>query len=77
VRELQGRRDDCSSLEDTNESVVENVVKKSVENITLENGEQALTIFGDHIHLYANPSDEFIVDGLSGRCWPHRPQDHR
>merc|ERR1712014_280197 len=44
------------SMEDMNKSIVENVVKRTLKGITLKNGQSALTLFGDHTHLYINPS---------------------
>jgi len=54
------------SMEDMNKSIVENVVKRTLKGITLKNGETALTLFGDHTHLYINPSGKFIIGGPQG-----------
>merc|ERR1719482_1079463 len=54
------------SMEDMNKSIVENVVKRTLKSITLKNGETALTLFGDHTHLYINPSGKFIIGGPQG-----------
>merc|ERR1712083_222691 len=48
------------SMEDMNKSIVENVVKKTLQEITLKNGNSAITLFGDHTHLHINPSGKFI-----------------
>merc|ERR1712139_288782 len=54
------------SMEDMNKSIIENVVKRTLKGITLKNGETALTLFGDHTHLYINPSGKFIIGGPQG-----------
>merc|ERR1712232_1271984 len=54
------------SMEEMNESIVENVVKRTLQGITLKNGQTALTLFGDHTHLYINPSGKFIIGGPQG-----------
>jgi len=54
------------SMEDMNKSIIENVVKRTLKSITLKNGESALTLFGDHTHLYINPSGKFIIGGPQG-----------
>jgi len=45
---------------------VEEVVKKTLSEITLKNGKPALTLFGDHTHLHINPSGKFIIGGPQG-----------
>merc|ERR1712110_103877 len=54
------------SMEEMNKLIVEEVVKKTLEEIKLKNGEPALTLFGDHTHLYINPSGKFINGGPQG-----------
>merc|ERR1712070_1190624 len=54
------------SMEDMNKSIVENVVKETLKEITLKNGNTALTLFGDHTHLHINPSGKFIIGGPQG-----------
>merc|ERR1712139_457006 len=54
------------SMEDMNKSIIENVVKRTLKGITLKNGQTALTLFGDHTHLYINPSGKFIIGGPQG-----------
>merc|ERR1712018_611215 len=39
------------SMEEMNKSIVEEVVKKTLQEIILKNGEPAITLFGDHTHL--------------------------
>merc|ERR1712187_820266 len=46
--------------------IVEEVVKKTLEEIKLKSGQPALTLFGDHTHLHINPSGKFIIGGPQG-----------
>merc|ERR1711866_21425 len=39
---------------------------KTLEEIKLKNGDSAITLFGDHTHLYINPSGKFIIGGPYG-----------
>merc|ERR1712046_114236 len=54
------------SMEDMNKLIVEEVVKKTLQEIKLKNGQPALTLFGDHTHLHINPSGKFIIGGPQG-----------
>merc|ERR1712187_252704 len=54
------------SMEEMNKLIVEEVVKKTLQDIKLKNGKPALTLFGDHTHLYINPSGKFIIGGPQG-----------
>merc|ERR1711874_859901 len=54
------------SMEDMNKLIVEEVVKKTLSEITLKSGKPALTLFGDHTHLHINPSGKFIIGGPQG-----------
>jgi len=54
------------SMEDMNKAIVEHVVKRTLREIKLKNGEAALTLFGDHTHLHINPSGKFIIGGPQG-----------
>eukprot|EP00812_Abedinium_dasypus_P010707 NODE_430_length_1568_cov_454.823529.p1 GENE.NODE_430_length_1568_cov_454.823529~~NODE_430_length_1568_cov_454.823529.p1 ORF type:complete len:455 (+),score=124.68 NODE_430_length_1568_cov_454.823529:83-1447(+) len=54
------------SMEEMNRLIVERVVKKTLEEITLRNGSSALTLFGEHTHLFINPSGKFIIGGPQG-----------
>jgi len=62
----KGEEMTAPSMEDMNKSIVENVVKRTLKGITLKNGQTALTLFGDHTHLYINPSGKFIIGGPQG-----------
>merc|ERR1712193_180528 len=54
------------SMEDMNKLIVEEVVKETLKEIILKNGQPALTLFGDHTHLHINPSGKFIIGGPQG-----------
>jgi len=54
------------SMEEMNKLIVEEVVKKTLEEIKLKNGDSALSLFGDHTHLHINPSGKFIIGGPQG-----------
>lgn len=61
-----GEEATAPSMADMNASIVENVVKRTLREIKLKNGETALTLFGDHTHLHINPSGKFIIGGPQG-----------
>merc|ERR1712193_17597 len=55
------------SMEDMNKEIVEKVVKRTLSEITLKNGQKATTLFSDKdTHLYINPSGKFIIGGPQG-----------
>jgi len=54
------------SMEDMNKLITEEVIKKTLQEITLKNGQSALTLYGDHTHLHINPSGKFIIGGPQG-----------
>jgi S-adenosylmethionine synthetase len=54
------------SMEEMNKLIVEEVVKETLKDITLKNGQPALTLYGDHTHLHINPSGKFIIGGPQG-----------
>merc|ERR1712151_1265506 len=54
------------SMEEMNRLIVEEVVKKTLEEIKLKSGKSAITLFGDHTHLHINPSGKFIIGGPQG-----------
>merc|ERR1712107_584687 len=54
------------SMEDMNKLIIEEVVKKTLQEIKLKSGNPALTLFGDHTHLYINSSGKFIIGGPQG-----------
>merc|ERR1712038_788487 len=54
------------SMEEMNELIVEKVIKATLSEIKLKNGDAAITLFGDHTHLHINPSGKFIIGGPQG-----------
>merc|ERR1712182_64255 len=54
------------SMEEMNKLIVEEVVKKTLEEIKLKNGKPAISLFGDFTHLHINPSGKFIIGGPQG-----------
>merc|ERR1711972_1079024 len=54
------------SMEEMNKLIVEGVVKKTLRDIKLKNGEAAITLFGDHTHLHINPSGKIIIGTYGG-----------
>merc|ERR1712113_899477 len=54
------------SMEEMNKLIIEEVVKKTLQEIKLKNGQPALTLFGDFTHLHINPSGKFIIGGPQG-----------
>merc|ERR1711994_570162 len=54
------------SMEEMNKLIVEEVVKKTLSEITLKSGKPALSLYGDFTHLHINPSGKFIIGGPQG-----------
>merc|ERR1719414_1495100 len=54
------------SMEEMNKLILEEVVKKTLEEIKLKSGKSAISLFGDHTHLHINPSGKFIIGGPQG-----------
>merc|ERR1711907_921293 len=54
------------SMEDMNKAIVEHVIKATLKEIILKNGQPAISLFGDHTHLHINPSGKFIIGGPQG-----------
>lgn len=61
-----GPDETAPSMEEMNRLIVEDVVKKTLSEINLKNGQPALTLFGDFTHLHINPSGKFIIGGPQG-----------
>merc|ERR1712188_284246 len=61
-----GADETAPSMEDINKLITEEVIKKTLQEITLKNGQSALTLYGDHTHLHINPSGKFIIGGPQG-----------
>merc|ERR1711988_1964404 len=54
------------TMEEMNKQIVEKVVKATLSEIKLKNGQPAITLYGDFTHLYINPSGKFIIGGPQG-----------
>jgi S-adenosylmethionine synthetase len=55
------------SMAEMNELIIQHVVIKTLEGITLKNGKDATTIFDrKKCHLHINPSGKFIIGGPQG-----------
>merc|ERR1712147_590394 len=61
-----GTDETSPSMEDMNKAIVEDVIKATLSEIKLKNGQPALTLFGDFTHLHINPSGKFIIGGPQG-----------
>merc|ERR1739838_595949 len=70
-----GADETAPSMEEMNKLIEEKVIKRTLSEIKLKNGKPALTLFGDHTHLYIQPSGKFIR-WPPGRCEAYRSQDH-
>merc|ERR1719281_1799526 len=58
-----GPDETAPSMEDMNKLIVEKVVKRTLAEIKLKNGQPAISLYGDFTHLYINPSGKFIIGG--------------
>merc|ERR1712178_209687 len=54
------------SMEAMNKEIEEKVIKRTLQNIKLKNGQPAITLYGSHTHLHLNPSGKFIIGGPQG-----------
>ena len=54
------------SKEEMNKLIVDEVMKKTLDEIILKNGKSALSLFDDATHLHINPSGKFIIGGPQG-----------
>jgi len=66
VAGYKGKDETAPSMEEMNKLIVEKVVKKTLEEITLKNGKPAISLYGDFTHLHINPSGKFIIGGPQG-----------
>merc|ERR1712007_20448 len=61
-----GPDDTAPSMDDMNKLIIEKVVKRTLQNIKLKNGQPAISLYGDFTHLHINPSGKFIIGGPQG-----------
>merc|ERR1712037_894036 len=54
------------SMGEMNKLIEEKVIKRTLSEIKLKNGEPALTLYGPHTNLHINPSGKFIIGGPQG-----------
>ena len=54
------------SMEQMNKEIEEKVIKRTLEQIKLKNGQPAISLYGSHTHLHINPSGKFIIGGPQG-----------
>jgi len=66
VAGYSGADETAPSMKEMNDLIVEKVVKRTLAEIKLKNGQPALTLFGAHTHLHINPSGKFIIGGPQG-----------
>merc|ERR1712023_375682 len=66
VEGYEGADETAPSMEEMNKLIIEKVVKRTLSEIILKNGQPALTLYGDHTHNYINPSGKFIIGGPQG-----------
>merc|ERR1711998_241256 len=66
VEGYTGADETAPSMDDMNTLIIEKVVKRTLSEIILKNGDPALTLYGDHTHNYINPSGKFIIGGPQG-----------
>merc|ERR1712013_499417 len=66
VAGYSGADETAPSMEEMNKLIEEKVIKRTLSQITLKDGNAALTLFGAHTHLYIQPSGKFIIGGPQG-----------
>merc|ERR1711998_448457 len=66
VEGYTGADETAPSMEEMNKLIIEKVVRKTLSDIILKNGQPALTLYGEHTHNYINPSGKFIIGGPQG-----------
>merc|ERR1712100_239850 len=66
VEGYTGEEATAPSMEEMNKEIIEKVVKRTLSEIKLKNGQPALSLYGAHTHNYINPSGKFIIGGPQG-----------
>jgi S-adenosylmethionine synthetase len=54
------------SMEEMNKLIVDKVIKTTLSEIKLKNGQPAISLYGDFTHLHINPTGKFIIGGPQG-----------
>merc|ERR1712167_253522 len=71
VAGYKGKDEIAPTMEQMNKLLVEKVVVKTLEEITLKNGRPAVSLYGAHTHLHMNPSGQVHHWRAAGRCGPY------
>merc|ERR1711943_24339 len=66
VAGYSGQEETAPTMKEMNDSIVENVVKRTLSEIKLKNGDAAISLYGDFTHGHINPSGKFIIGGPQG-----------
>jgi len=67
VAGYSGPEETAPSMEEMNKLIEEKVIRKTLEEIILKNGQPAVTLYDTNtVHLYINPSGKFIIGGPQG-----------
>ena len=61
-----GADETAPSMEEMNKLIEEKVIMRTLSESILKNGKAAPTLFGEHTHLYIQPSGKFIIGGPQG-----------
>jgi len=61
-----GPEETAPSMKDMNALIEEKVIKETLKEIILKNGQPALSLYGEHTHLHIQPSGKFIIGGPQG-----------
>merc|ERR1712125_138616 len=54
------------SMEEMNKLIEQKVIRATLAEIKLKNGQPALSLYGEHTHNYINPTGKFIIGGPQG-----------
>merc|ERR1712064_211265 len=66
VEGYTGEEMTAPSMEQMNALIEEKVIRATLSEIKLKNGQPALTLYDDSTHLYIQPSGKFIIGGPQG-----------
>merc|ERR1712195_323555 len=66
VEGYAGAEETAPSMEEMNKLIIEKVVRKTLSDIKLKNGDPAVSLYGDHTNIHINPSGKFIIGGPQG-----------
>merc|ERR1712122_435311 len=67
VSGYSGPEGTAPSMDEMNKLIEEKVIRKTLEEIILKNGQPAVTLYDTNtVHLYINPSGKFIIGGPQG-----------